>query len=91
MDLAPPAASESDVPAKFTTVDLTDYGQVVGSLQECDDRYRGIDAVIHLAAIPAPGRAVSGAHPLKTNLIPASTDSYLLLLSLRSLSRPLLI
>lgn len=58
VDLAMPAESEIAV-AKFTAVDLKDYGQVVASLQECDDRYRGIDAVIHLAAIPAPGKAVS--------------------------------
>ncbi|THV43152.1 NAD-dependent epimerase/dehydratase family protein [Glycomyces buryatensis] len=41
--------------APFTKVDLTDYGQVVEALTRIDDRYSGVDAVVHLAAIPAPG------------------------------------
>ncbi len=39
----------------FTRVDLTDYGQVVDALAGVDDRHAGLDAVAHLAAIPAPG------------------------------------
>lgn len=39
----------------FTRVDLTDYGQVVDALAGIDDRHSGIDAVAHLAAVPAPG------------------------------------
>ena len=39
----------------FVQVDLTDYGQVVDALSSVDDRYDRIDAVVHLAAIPAPG------------------------------------
>jgi nucleoside-diphosphate-sugar epimerase len=38
-------------------VDLTDFGQVVGALTGLDDRHSGLDAVVHLAAIPAPGLA----------------------------------
>lgn len=38
-------------------VDLTDFGQVVGALTGLDDRHDGLDAVVHLAAIPAPGLA----------------------------------
>jgi nucleoside-diphosphate-sugar epimerase len=37
----------SDVPAYQIKVDLSDFGQVIGALQ-------GVDAIIHLAAIPAP-------------------------------------
>ncbi|NMO53865.1 NAD(P)-dependent oxidoreductase [Actinoplanes sp. TBRC 11911] len=36
-------------------VDLTDYGQTLEALTSIDDRYSSIDAVVHLAAIPAPG------------------------------------
>ncbi len=39
----------------FIRVDLTDYGQVVEALTAIDSRYTGIDAVVHLAAIPGPG------------------------------------
>jgi nucleoside-diphosphate-sugar epimerase len=39
----------------FTRIDLTDYGQVVEALSRIDDRYARVDAVVHLAAIPAPG------------------------------------
>lgn len=36
-------------------IDLTDYGQTFEALSAIDDRYDRIDAVVHLAAIPAPG------------------------------------
>jgi UDP-glucose 4-epimerase len=36
-------------------IDLTDYGQTIEALTAIDDRYDSIDAVVHLAAIPAPG------------------------------------
>jgi len=36
-------------------IDLTDYGQTIEALTSIDDRYDQIDAVVHLAAIPAPG------------------------------------
>jgi nucleoside-diphosphate-sugar epimerase len=36
-------------------VDLTDYGQTFEALHAIEDRYDSIDAVVHLAAIPAPG------------------------------------
>ena len=40
----------------FLQVDLTDYGQVIDALSGLGDRdERGVDAVVHLAAIPAPG------------------------------------
>ena len=41
----------------FIRVDLTDYGQVADALAGVDDRHGGVDAVVHLAAIPAPGLA----------------------------------
>jgi len=39
----------------FVQVDLTDYGQVVDALGGVGDRHDGVDAVVHLGAIPAPG------------------------------------
>jgi nucleoside-diphosphate-sugar epimerase len=46
-------AADSQIP--FVRIDLTDYGQVAAALQAVDDRYDRVDAVVHLAAIPAPG------------------------------------
>ncbi|GAA4695514.1 NAD-dependent epimerase/dehydratase family protein [Phytohabitans rumicis] len=45
----------------FTRIDLTDFGQTVEALTAIDDRYRGVDAVVHLAAIPAPGLTANSA------------------------------
>jgi len=45
----------------FIKVDLTDFGQVVEALSVVDDRYKSVDAVVHLAAIPAPGLLTNAA------------------------------
>jgi nucleoside-diphosphate-sugar epimerase len=47
--------------AGVTRIDMTDYGQVLGALTRVDDRYDGVDGVVHLAAIPAPGMAPNAA------------------------------
>lgn len=39
----------------FVQVDLTDYGQVVDALAGVNDQHDGVDALVHLGAIPAPG------------------------------------
>ena len=39
----------------YTKVDITDYGQIADALAGINDRHDGLDAVAHLAAIPAPG------------------------------------
>lgn len=39
----------------FVQVDLTNYGEVVDALTAVNDRHDGFDALVHLAAIPAPG------------------------------------
>ena len=39
----------------FTRIDLTDYGSVVDAFVSVNDRYDSLDAVVHLAAIPAGG------------------------------------
>lgn len=47
----------TDERARLLRADLTDYGQVLAALTTLDDAYVGVDAVVHLAAIPAPGLA----------------------------------
>ncbi len=42
---------------QVTRVDLTDYGQVIDAIAGIDDRHSGVDAIVHLGAIPAPGIA----------------------------------
>lgn len=39
----------------FVRVDLADTGQVLDALAGVEERYDGLDAVVHLAASPAPG------------------------------------
>jgi UDP-glucose 4-epimerase len=39
----------------FVQVDLTDYGQVIDAFTAVGDTHDGIDAVVHLGAVPAPG------------------------------------
>ncbi len=46
-DVAPPKPDMHDSGALFQRVDFTDYGQTVSVMQ-------GVDAVVHMAAIPAP-------------------------------------
>jgi nucleoside-diphosphate-sugar epimerase len=47
-------------PSPFVAVDLTDYGQVVEALSGTVDEHLGrLDAVVHLAALPAPGLATN--------------------------------
>jgi len=58
LDRTPPPGWTGD----FVAVDLTDYGQVVEVLAGAtDDRGPRVDAVVHLAAIPASGLVPNGA------------------------------
>ena len=57
LDRVPAAPQHRD----FVRVDLTDYGQTVEALSAIDDRYQGIDALVRLAAIPAPGLTTNAA------------------------------
>ena len=50
VDTVPPAVER----CPFVRADLTDFGQTLEVLSEVDDRLRDIDALVHLAAIPAP-------------------------------------
>jgi nucleoside-diphosphate-sugar epimerase len=64
VDLVRPA----DDPCPFARVDLTDMGQTMETLHQVDDRHHGVDAVVHLAAIPAPGM-VPGAELFRNNTV----------------------
>ena len=48
-------ARPAEAPGEFLTVDLTDYGQVVEALTGGVDEHAPLEAVVHLAAVPAPG------------------------------------
>src|SRR5258707_2310552 len=52
----------------FSRVDLTGFGQTVAALSGIDERVRNVTAVVHLAAIPAPGLATN-AVTFATNTI----------------------
>jgi len=56
-----PTSSALPNPPAFVRVDLTDFGQVTEALTHVDDVHDGIDAVVHLAAIPAPGLTTNAA------------------------------
>ena len=43
--------------ARFSRVDVTDFGQVMAAMSSIDERSRAVTGVVHLAAIPAPGWA----------------------------------
>jgi UDP-glucose 4-epimerase len=64
LDRVPPPVPQPT----FVRVDLTDYGQVASALSGVDDRYTSLDAVVHLAAIPAPG-LVSNAATFHNNML----------------------
>jgi len=64
VDLVRPA----DDPCPFVRADLTDMGQTMEALHQVDDRHRGVDAVVHLAAVPAPGWA-PGAELFRNNTV----------------------
>src|SRR6266545_2598431 len=55
LDVAPP--KEQICP--FTRIDFTDFGQVLEALSDIDGGYTGVDAVVHLAAIPGPSHAAN--------------------------------
>jgi nucleoside-diphosphate-sugar epimerase len=49
--------SGSDPSIPFSQVDLTDFGQTMAALSAIDERVQKVTGIVHLAAIPAPGRA----------------------------------
>jgi nucleoside-diphosphate-sugar epimerase len=56
------SAGPREQPSPFIRIDLTDYGQVIDALTTNDGLGGGrVDAVVHLAAIPAPGLIANAA------------------------------
>jgi nucleoside-diphosphate-sugar epimerase len=58
LDRALPPADQG---CPFVGIDFTDFGQTVEALTGIQDRYDGLDAVVHLAAVPAPGLIANAA------------------------------
>ena len=54
-------APAPDGRAMYVKVDLTDFGQTFEALHAIEDRYDHVDAVVHLAAVPAPGLITNAA------------------------------
>ena len=52
LDRVPPPSESGAV---FLPIDLTDYGQVLDAMLGVEERYDRLDALVHLAAVPAPG------------------------------------
>ncbi|MDT4922790.1 MAG: hypothetical protein QOG01_503 [Pseudonocardiales bacterium] len=57
-----------------SVVELADFGEAVEALSGIDDRHVGVDALVHLAAIPAPGLRPNAA--TFANNITASYNAY---------------
>lgn len=53
LDRVPPPP---DAAASGIVLELTDAGQVLDALAGIDEHHTGLDAIVHLGAIPAPGR-----------------------------------
>ena len=62
-----------DTPAPFLPADLTDYGQALEALSGGETMPAGVDAVVHLAAIPSPVHAtpdvVFRTNAVSTNVV----------------------
>ena len=58
LDAAPPPAPQG---CPHRRIDLTDYGQVIDALTSIDEGGGPFDAVVQLAAIPAPGITANAA------------------------------
>ena len=66
-DRVPPSGLSDEVGGAiaYVPVDLTDYGAVLDAMLGVEERYDRVDALVHLAAIPAPG--VVGDHATFAN------------------------
>jgi nucleoside-diphosphate-sugar epimerase len=71
IDTAPPPPDQG---CPYRRIDLTDYGQVVDALATIDGRGGDFDAVVHLAAIPAPG--ITGNAATFANNVPATYNVF---------------
>jgi UDP-glucose 4-epimerase len=48
-------SAPTDASVTFVPIDLTDYAAVLDAMLGVEERYDAVDAVVHLAAVPAPG------------------------------------
>jgi nucleoside-diphosphate-sugar epimerase len=66
-DRVRPQGLPADVAAAVTVlpIDLTDHAQVLDAMFGLEEHYSGVDALVHLAAVPAPG--VTGDHATFAN------------------------
>ncbi len=67
-------AASRDPRARFTRVDLTDFGQVYELFRGIDEGWPVIDGLVHLAAIPGPAQVPNAA--LFANNIVGSYDVF---------------
>jgi UDP-glucose 4-epimerase len=58
----------------FVPMDLTDYSSVVDAMFGVEERYSEVDAVVHLAAVPAPG--IVGDHATFANNITSTHNVF---------------
>jgi len=56
-DRARPPEGLETAGAVYLPIDLTNYGQVLDAMLGLEENYSQIDALVHLAAIPSPGKA----------------------------------
>lgn len=61
LDRVPPAEPLPEEVCRFTRIDFTHFGQTVEALTSIDGGYTGVDALVHLAAIPGPSLAANAA------------------------------
>lgn len=69
----PPGSSEDGKSGlggayRLVEIDLEDMGSVLETLLSTDMAYAGVDAVVHLAAIPSPGQT-SSSRQFRTNVM----------------------
>ncbi len=64
-----------DESVPFSQVDLTDFGQTMAALSGIDERVHKVTGIVHLAAIPAPGRAPNHASLSKPTRLVRTTFS----------------
>ena len=70
--MPPPGLTNPPLPGqvRFSRADVTDFGQAMAALSMIDERVEKVTAVVHLAAIAAPGQApnhvIFGANTLST-------------------------
>lgn len=58
----------------FVPMDLTDYAAVLDAMLGVEERYGSVDAVVHLAAVPAPG--LVGDHATFANNMPTTHNVF---------------